>query len=113
VLGCDSYFEKAGQWTQHAAEAHRVGMFMAQPEILPRPLQHHFEERKNKLTKEVEARRIKFRTICNDWNKEGGKKRRELERGWIHQLDNEAWNTGVTGTDSELWERFNNMMDLT
>lgn len=89
-------------------------MFIAQPKILPRALQHDFEERKNNLTKEVEARRRKFRKIFNDWNEEGGKKRRELERGWIHQLDNdEAWNTGVKGADSELWERFNDMMDPT
>jgi hypothetical protein len=89
-------------------------MSIAQPKILPRALQHNFEERKNNLIKEVEARRRKFRKISNDWNEEGGKKRRELERGWIHQLDNdEVWNTGVKGADSELWELFNNMMDLT
>lgn len=114
VFGCDVYFEKAGQWTQHAAEAHSVDMFIAQPKILPHVLQHDFEERKNNLTKEVEAGRRKFRKIFHDWNEEGGEKRRELERGWIHQLDNdEAWNTGVKGADSELWERFNDMMDPT
>jgi hypothetical protein len=34
AFGCDVYFEKAGQWTQHAAEAHGLDMFMVQPEIL-------------------------------------------------------------------------------
>ncbi|RYO12738.1 hypothetical protein AA0111_g12480 [Alternaria arborescens] len=114
MFGCDVYFEQAGQWTQHAAETHRVDMFIAQPKILPRALQHSFEERKNNLMKEVEARRKKFRRIFNDWNEEGGKKRRELERGWIHQLDNdEVWNTGMKGADSELWELFKDMMDPT
>lgn len=112
VSGCDVYFEKAGQCTQHAAETHRVDMFIARPKMLPRALQHEFEERKNNLTKEMEARRRKFRKIFDNWNEEGGEKRRELERGWIHQLDNdEAWNTGVKGADSELWERFNTIMD--
>lgn len=98
VFGCDVYFEKVGQWTRHAAEAHRVDMFIAQPKILPHVLQHDFEERKSNLIKEIEAGRRKFREIFNDWNEEGGEKRRELERGWIHQLDNdEAWNVGVKG----------------
>jgi hypothetical protein len=114
AFGCDVYFEKAGQWTQHAAEAHRLDMFIAQPKILPWVLQHDFEERKNNLTTEMEARIREFRKIFNDWNEDGGEKRRELERGWIHQLDNdEAWNTGVKAADSEIWERFNIMMDPT
>jgi hypothetical protein len=114
AFGCDVYFEKAGQWTQHAAEAHSLDMFIAQPKILPRALQENFEERKNSLTREVEARRRKYRKIFKDWNEDGGKKRREIERSWIHQLDNdEAWNTGVKGADSELWERFKSIMDPT
>lgn len=112
--GCDAYFEKAGQWTWHAAEAHMIDMFIARPEMLPHALQHGVEERKNKLIKEAETRRTKFRKLFKDWNEEGGEKRREIERGWIHQLDNdEAWSTGVKGTDSELWERYQAYMDPT
>ncbi|KAH9879752.1 hypothetical protein J1614_001775 [Plenodomus biglobosus] len=105
VLGCDFWLEKAGQWTQHAVEAHSVDMFLTQPEILPHELQHGFKERKHNLEKEAEANSRKFAKIFNDWNEVGGEKRRKLERAWIHQLDNdEAWNTQtvISGNDSNL-----------
>ncbi|KAF2009782.1 hypothetical protein BU24DRAFT_82090 [Aaosphaeria arxii CBS 175.79] len=108
---CEVYLEKAGQWTQHACERHGADLYMKQPEILPSTLPHVFEERKNSLIKGRGARLREFRKIHNDWNEEGGKKRQELERGWIHQLDNdETWNTGVKGEDSKLWENFIWMM---
>ncbi|KAF2794226.1 hypothetical protein K505DRAFT_374775 [Melanomma pulvis-pyrius CBS 109.77] len=115
VSGCDVYFEKAGQWTQHAAEAHSIhSLTKSGFDILPTALQHIFEERKNSLERESEAVGRKFRKIYNDWNEEGGKKRKELERGWIYQLENdEAWYTGTKGTESKLWEWFTTVMDPT
>lgn len=115
LSGCDVYFEKAGQWTQHAAEAHGADLIMnSRFDILPNALQYVFEERKNNLEQEVEAVRRKWGKIYNDWNEEGGEKRRELERGWIYQLENDvAWDTGMKGTESELWLRFSTVMDPT
>jgi hypothetical protein len=114
--GCDVYFEKAGQWTQHAAEAHStIDMITeSQFDILPNALQCIFEERKNNLEQERKAVGTKLRKICNDWNEEEGEKRREIERGWIYQLENdEAWDTGTKGTESELWKWFTTVMDPT
>ncbi|KAF2014164.1 hypothetical protein BU24DRAFT_423200 [Aaosphaeria arxii CBS 175.79] len=118
--GCHAYFEKAGQWTQHAAEAHMGDMLEAPPEILlrpvlqslPRALQQDFEERKNNVIEGFEAEKGKLKKLFSDWNEEGGKKQRELERGFIHQLDNdEAWNTGVHVYNSALLREFRDMMD--
>lgn len=67
VSGCDVYFEKAGQWTQHAAEAHSTDlMIKSRFDILPNELQHVFEERKNNLVQERKALGRKARKICND-----------------------------------------------
>lgn len=114
MSGCDVHFEKAGQWTQHAAEAHSIDLIMkSRFDILPSALQYIFEERKNNLEQEGKAVGRKSGKIYNDWNEEGGEKR-ELERGWIYQLENdEAWDTGMKGTESELWERFITIMDPT
>jgi hypothetical protein len=115
VSGCNVYLEKAGQWTQHAAEAHSTDLMMkSRFDILPNALQRIFEQRKNSLEQEEEAVGMKLRDIYSDWNEEEGKKRRELERGWIYQLENDkAWDTGIKGTESELWERFTTIMDPT
>ena len=104
---CDVYFEKAGQWMQHAAEAHSTSdlIIELQSVILPNALQHILDERKNNLKQEREAVWRKLRKIKNDWNEAEGEKRRELERGWIYQLENdEAWDTGMKGSESVLRE---------
>ncbi|KAF1959626.1 hypothetical protein CC80DRAFT_590831 [Byssothecium circinans] len=115
VSGCDVYFEKAGQWTQHAAEAHSTDLIVkSRFDILPNALQPIFEERKNNLEQEGKAAKWKSGKIYKDWNEEGGEKRRELERGWIYQLENdEAWDTGGKGTESKLWKWFTTVMDPT
>lgn len=81
-------------------------------DLLPKELKHEFERRKNSLDEMWEGVGSRSDKIYNDWNKEGCEKRMELERGWLHQLENdEAWDTGVKGTESDLWEYFTMIMD--
>jgi hypothetical protein len=112
---CNVNFNKAGQWTQHAAETHSTELVLkSQFDILPTALRSRFEERKNSLEQEVEAARRKWAEIYDSWNEEGGEKRRELERGWIHQLENDkAWETEAKGAESKLWRQFTMYMDPT
>jgi hypothetical protein len=108
VPGCDLYLERAGQWTQHAAEAHACELIPGfQFDILPNALQDIFKNRENSLDQEAKAVGRKLSKIFDDWNKKGDEKRRELQREWIYQLENdEAWDTGTKGRESEIWSQF-------
>lgn len=119
VSGCDVDFDQAGQWTQHAAEMHNEDLMVdlmakSRFDILPNALQHVFEERKKGLEQESKAIAVKYNKIYRDWNEEGSEKRREIEHGWMYQLENdELWDTGVKAADSKLWKWFTTMMNPT
>ena len=113
--GCDAHFRKAGQWTMHAAEAH-MNEFIAWPQlnILPDKLRSVFEAYKSDLQRTGEEIGRKSKRMYDEWNEEGGEKRREMESGWVHQLENdEAWDTGQEARDSKLWKEFSMVMDPT
>jgi hypothetical protein len=105
AFGCDAYFAKAGEWTVHAVKLHCQGWRAGEPMVLlPNELRAVFEEKENAL----EARREKiikrYKEMFEDWNEEGGQRRRKTERGWIEQLENDAaWDTGEKARESKLW----------
>ncbi|KAF2185367.1 hypothetical protein K469DRAFT_708149 [Zopfia rhizophila CBS 207.26] len=105
---CDAYFEKAGEWTVHAIESHvkdwRMGKRFC---ILPDELRVVFEERERALEGNKEEINTQLWKTIDEWNEEGGEKRRQMEREWMEQLENdEAWNTGKTARESGLWREF-------
>lgn len=52
-----------------------------------------------------------YRDIKAAWNEREGHKQKEIERGWMEQLDNDkAWNTGKTARESKLWTHFSQQM---
>ncbi|KAF2111565.1 hypothetical protein BDV96DRAFT_582396 [Lophiotrema nucula] len=106
---CDAYFEKAGQWTVHATESHVKDWRMGGKRfcILPDELRVVFEERERALESNGEEINAHLWKTINEWNEEGGKKRRQIEREWMEQLENyEEWNTGKTARESGLWREF-------
>ncbi|KAH7111812.1 hypothetical protein B0J11DRAFT_598455 [Dendryphion nanum] len=115
VLGCDGFFNNAGQWTVHATEAHNVGSITQKRfEILPTELIEVFKGHERGL--EVKGKELAEKTsrMYNKWNKEGAEERRNMEREWINQLENdEAWDTGTAARESTLWEYFTMIMDPT
>jgi hypothetical protein len=74
---------------------------------LPKELRVEFEEREKALErKDDEIDRI-FNNMRDDWREGSGRKQREIERGWIEQLEKDmAWNTGTTPKESRLWQNF-------
>jgi hypothetical protein len=104
---CDAFFQKAGEWSVHAAKSHYNDWVTGDRfRILPKELKVEFEE----FEKAVDRKGDEIRRISNDirdnW-KQGGRKQREIERGWMEQLENDvAWNTGTTPNESRLWRNF-------
>ena len=110
---CNAYFQKAGEWTIHAAESHYNDWVTRDRfSILPRELRVEFEEREKALgRKEDEIRRI-FNNMRDDWREGSVRKQREKERGWIEQLEKDmAWNTGTTPKESRLWQNLLQQME--
>ncbi|KAF2465802.1 uncharacterized protein BDR25DRAFT_345960 [Lindgomyces ingoldianus] len=113
--GCNAYFEKAGQWTMHAIETHNVPSIKEKRfDILPNKLRDAFERHESDLERKREEVAGESRRMFNEWNEEGGEKRRDIERGWMDQLENEeAWDTGTEARESELWKFFTMVMNPT
>ncbi|KAF2829530.1 hypothetical protein CC86DRAFT_368526 [Ophiobolus disseminans] len=112
---CDAYFQKAGEWTVHAAESHYCDWFTKDRfSMLPQQLRVEFEKREKALvTKEDEIRRV-YTELRDDWREGGGRKQREMKHGWMEQLEQDgAWNTGTAPEESRLWREFLRDMENT
>ncbi|KAH6876245.1 hypothetical protein BKA58DRAFT_381281 [Alternaria rosae] len=110
---CSARFARAGEWTIHAivwhAQEWRTGRQM---DILPDKLKVAFAEKATTLEKELEQIDKLYKELSKDWNEEDGQRQRELERGWMTQLEvDEAWETGKNPRESRLWAEFLEQMD--
>lgn len=107
--GCNACFTKAGEWTIHAAEQHCREW--RKLELVPDRLKAAFEERRMNLEREDEETARQYKSAKAAWNEEEGHKQKEIERGWIEQLNNDkAWDTGKTARESKLWTHFSQQM---
>ncbi|KAI9661805.1 MAG: hypothetical protein M1821_009044 [Bathelium mastoideum] len=115
VARCDAHFERAGQWTIHAAEMHSDDLNRGETfDILSRKSRGFFQLRITMLNRKQTELNKKRRRIFEEWNDKGGKKRKELESAWIDQLENDdEWDTGREARESELWKEFSMVMDPT
>ena len=81
-------------------------------DILPDKLKVAFAEKATTLEKELEQIDKQYKELSKDWNEEGGQRQRELERGWMTQLEVDvAWETGKNPRESRLWAEFLEQMD--
>jgi hypothetical protein len=111
---CVIHFEKAGQWTIHAVETHSSAEFYYWMglNIIPESLQGIFDRHMNDTERKGKELFKRFRSLYDAWNEEGGEKRREMENGWIDQLENdEAWNTGQDAKENERFQYFTMLME--
>ena len=109
AAGCNGYFEKAGEWTIHAAEWHNQDwMGDDRCKLLPQAIRGEFEERFVMLAD-------KRKNICQDasrireeWKRAGKEQQRGIRLMWIEQLKNDpAWETGEElGGGSRLFQAF-------
>lgn len=106
--GCSAHFAKAGEWTTHALSSHAQMWRVGEPmEILPDSLRVAFTAKADALKEEKEQVDKHYRRLFSDWNEQGEQRRKELERGWMIQLEtDEAWKTGKKARESRLWAEF-------
>lgn len=107
--GCNACFTKPGEWVIHAAEHHCREW--RKLEIVPDTLKATFEECQSNLVKEDEDVVRCYKATKAAWNEDDEHKRKEIERGWMEQLDKDkAWDTGKTAKESKLWSHFSQQM---
>jgi hypothetical protein len=102
---CNAYFQKAGEWTVHAAESHfRDWVTKDRFSMLPPQLRIEFEKREKAfMRKEAEICQV-YAKLRDDWREGGKRKQREMKHRWIEQLEQDgAWNTGAAPKESRLW----------
>jgi hypothetical protein len=107
ALACDAYFQKAGEWTVHAAESHYSDWLVGDRfNILPSKLRVEFEERRKALERRRGETRRTFRDIKKVWLG-GTENQREVKRAWMEQLQEDAaWDTGPAPEESITWQCF-------
>jgi hypothetical protein len=105
---CDAFFQKAGEWTVHAAESHYCDWVIRDRFlILPKELREEFEEREKALERKGDELRQIRSDVVENWREEVRMKQRETERAWMEQLEKDiAWDTGTTPEISRLWRSF-------
>ncbi|PVH92301.1 hypothetical protein DM02DRAFT_605517 [Periconia macrospinosa] len=103
---CHAYLEKPGAWTIHVAEMH----FQERKrlvEALPCALKVGFKNRMHALEAKAKEIDAQYKRIGDEWNEKDGLRRRDMERSWMEQLENdEAWSTGNAARESPLWTEF-------
>jgi hypothetical protein len=111
LVGCDAYFQKAGEWTMHAAELHNQNRIEDEcVKLLPRG---EFEERREMVAEKRERIWQDARKIREEWERGGIEEQRQIQRMWKEQLENDpAWETGEeVGEKSRVWQEFWEAMD--
>jgi hypothetical protein len=105
---CDTFFQKAGEWTVHAAKSHYCDRVVEDNfSILPKELRVEFEERELALERKGDKLRQIIDDLQDNWREQGKMRQRETERAWMEQLaEDAAWDTGTMPEKSRLWKRF-------
>ena len=112
--GCDRYFQKAGEWTIHAAESHsQEWMGLDRFKLLPQAIRGEFEERGAMLAEKEIRIRQDFENIRDEWKAEGKERQGQIQRTWIEQLKEEQpWETEhELCRRSQVWQDFWQEMD--
>jgi hypothetical protein len=103
---CNTYFEKAGQWTVHAAVFH-----YQQPShfsVLPDEIRVLLEGRASVLEDSIAQARTQFGRIKEEWDSAGQDERSAIGRVWIEQLEEtNIWDAAGQGpSKNKLWKDF-------
>jgi hypothetical protein len=101
---CDAFFDKAGQWTVHAALLHY--QHPSQFRILPDEIRVLLEERASMFEDSIAQARTQFSRIKKEWGNAGQDERSAIRRVWTEQLEN-MWDAAREGaSENKLWENF-------
>ncbi|XP_014562180.1 hypothetical protein COCVIDRAFT_84881 [Bipolaris victoriae FI3] len=107
VAGCDGYFQKAGEWTRHAAEFHNQDRIVDEcMNLLPPGVQVELEDRRAKLAEKEAKIHQDANKIYEEWDIAGEKGQNKMKRMWQGQLsDDPAWETGAESWGSnQIWQ---------
>lgn len=107
--GCDQQFQKAGEWTRHAAELHnQEWMGDNRFQMLPQAIRGDFEQQGAKLAEKKKSIWQDARAIRNEWKRGSKEQQRAIQRMWIDQVKRE--NASVTEEDicksGGVWQEF-------
>lgn len=108
---CTAFFEQAGAWSIHAAEAH-YREWEQLFDIIPGEGKVALVKRKHALDDRVKEVQQQFRQIMDQWNKDDGLHQQKVQCSWMEQLASDAaWETKETGQENRLWGDFLNYTD--
>jgi hypothetical protein len=102
---CKAYFNKAGEWTVHAAEVHY--QHLSQFNFLPDEIRTLWEERARSLEDSLIQAGTQFRKIKEEWNNARLDEQSAIEYVWTKQLqDNNPWDAENGANKGKLWRDF-------
>jgi hypothetical protein len=107
--GCNEHFQKAGEWTIHAAELHNHEWRRDERlQLLPQAIRGEFKERERILGEKRKKIEQEARKIHEEWERGGEQQQREIQCMWREQLENDAaWEMGEDACyRGQGWQEF-------